>query len=144
MRHVFDITEPIKPNSEFVDQGLAKAYSICLRIMCEYHCRASEGKLSSTKRSRNNWNADAASQCADAIADLDHNPSKDVGEANPKFNDQGMANAYSLCLRIVADHEAHALGGKPGGVRRNRGHWKSRAAKECACAIADVDALAIN
>lgn len=66
-----DVTAPIAPNPVFEDQSLAKAHALCLRIMGEYFSRASEGKLNSVKWNRNNWKADAASECADAIAALD-------------------------------------------------------------------------
>lgn len=66
-----DVTAPIPANSEFGDQSLAKAHSLCLRIFAEYSARASDGKLGSIRRNRNNWKAAAAAECADAIAELD-------------------------------------------------------------------------
>lgn len=71
LRRKLDITAPIASNPVFEDQSLAKAHSVCLRIMGEYFSRASEGKLNSIKRNRNNWKVDAATECADAIAALD-------------------------------------------------------------------------
>lgn len=73
-------SSPAIINPAFNNQHLAHAHAFCLEVMLNYSTKASEGKLNSIKRNRNNWKANAASECADLIYALDqgeqHKPVK--------------------------------------------------------------------
>lgn len=74
------LNEPIPENSAFKDQRLAMAASLCQRVMCEYFSRATEGKLGSIRRNRNNWKMGAATECAELILQLDQKLRQDAAQ----------------------------------------------------------------
>ena len=67
--YIENLADEEKPKWEaiFDARALELARDLCLRIGSEYSAQATDGKLGSIKRNRNNWKADTAFECADQI-----------------------------------------------------------------------------